>query len=435
METSKSLFTTGEHAFKRGAWKQALAAFGGVVAAQPAHLKTRFRIADALLNSGRRELAVDVYKAIAWHAIKSGFPLLGLVATKMVLLLDPSYEDVLVVLADLYSGQSDRLDRTSDGPAAVELGGDTAKPLSEEGEALLVKAAKLAADTEGSLSYPSKLPPIPLFSYLDEDSFIEVLAKLRLRRYADEEVIIRQGERGESFFMIADGDVLIKRDVDDDDGGVMLANLHRGSVFGELALISDEPRQASAIAKGDVDVLEMKRSDLVVASSQLEGVTEAMKLFTRERFLRNLTATHPFFSSLSREQRHKVGDLFKIVRIGHDAPLIKEGTKGPGLFLLLGGAAEVSKAGAGDRVHLATLKGGDLCGEMSLLGDSPTTATVTAVEDMEALFLSRDDFHTVVREHPELVKYLAGLTDERLRQNRALLHSRGLLEDDEHVMI
>ena len=33
------------------------------------------------------------------------------------------------------------------------------------------------------------------------------------------------------------------------------------------------------------------------------------------------------------------------------------------------------------------------------------------------------------------MKYLASLTDERIRQNRALLHGRGLFEDDEHVMI
>jgi hypothetical protein len=76
-----------------------------------------------------------------------------------------------------------------------------------------------------------------------------------------------------------------------------------------------------------------------------------------------------------------------------------------------------------------------LRGEMSLVGDQHTQATVAATEDLEALFLAREDFKDVVREHPELMRYLAGLTDERLRQNRALLHARGLLEDDEHVMI
>jgi CRP-like cAMP-binding protein len=202
-----------------------------------------------------------------------------------------------------------------------------------------------------------------------------------------------------------------------------------------MALISDEPRQASVVAKGDVDVLEMKRSDLIVAAAQLDGVSYALKAFTRERFLRNLTATHPFFSGLSREERHGVMENFRIVTCAKSQELIKESVSGPGLFLLLGGTASVSKQAQGDRVHLATLRGGDVCGEMSLLGDQPTTATVTADEDLEALFLAEDDFKAVVREHPELMKYLAGLNDERLRQNRALLHGRGLLEDDEHVMI
>lgn len=434
-ETAKSLFQQGDAAFKRGQWRAAMQAFCGVVEAVPGHLRSRFRIADSLLNLGRRDLAVDVYKAIALHAMHAGHPLLGLVATKMVLLLEPATEDVPLVLAELYSRDSERLSPLWDGPALVPPGDEPASLLEEEGEPLLMAAARIAARTAGALPVPDRLPAIPLFSFLDEDAFLSILGKLRLRRFADEEIVIREGEHGESFFMVADGDVLVKRDIDDDDGGVTLAHLHRGSVFGELALISDEPRQASVVAKGDVDVLEMRRSDLVVAAAQLRGVSEALKSFTRERFLRNLTATHPFFSGLSRDERHGVMESFRIVTFPAGQELIQEGGQGPGLFLLLGGAASVSKQAGGERVHLATLRGADVCGEMSLLGDQPTVATVTADEDLEALFLAHDDFKAVVREHPEVMKYLAGLTDERVRQNRALLHGRGLLEDDEHVMI
>ena len=70
-----------------------------------------------------------------------------------------------------------------------------------------------------------------------------------------------------------------------------------------------------------------------------------------------------------------------------------------------------------------------------MINDAPTSATVTADTDLDTLFLSREEFKNVVADHPALLKYLSGLTDERLRQNRALLYTRGLLEDDEHVMI
>ena len=432
--SAAQLFAQGDAAFKRGQWRAALQSFAGVVEAVPGNLRARFRVADALLNIGKRDLAIEVYKAIAWHAIKAGHPLLGLVATKMVLLLEPAYEDVLLVLAELYSKESDRVDALWEGPPLVQVGNEPARSLADDDE-LLDIAARRARTTEGTLAYPARLPSIPLFSFLEEDSFVSTLEKLRLRRFADDEIVIREGERGESFFMIADGDVLVKRDIDDDDGGVTLAHLHRGSVFGEMSLISDEPRQASVVAKGDVDVLEMRRSDLVVAAATLDGVSQALKSFTRERFLRNLTATHSFFSGLSREERHGVMESFRIVTFQQGMELIHEGGQGPGLFLLLGGSASVSKQAGRERVHLATLRGADVCGEMSLLGDQPTTATVTADEDLEALFLAHDDFKAVVREHPELMKYLASLTDERIRQNRALLHGRGLFEDDEHVMI
>ena len=432
-ETSRDLFDTADLAFKRGQWAEALAAFGGVVKAQPAHFRSRFRIADCLLNLGRRELALDVYKAIAWYAIKTGYPLLGLVAVKMILLLDPGFEDILVILSELYSEQSDRIGTAADAPEYPTLGDDAAEALSETDEALITEAAQIGQAMPDE-NFPERLPPIPLFSHLEEDSFIAILGKLRLRRYADDELIVRQGERGEPFFIIADGDVLIKRDIEE-DGGVTLAHLHRGAVFGEMALVSDEPRHASVVARGDVDVLEMRRSELVVAAAHLDGVTAALKLFTRERFLGNLTATHPLFTALSRAERHKMMDLFVPVNCAAGDELIAEGQPGPGLFLLLGGAAEVSKMAQDERVYLATLKAGDLCGEMSLVGDAPTNASVIAQEPVEALFLSREKFLETVREHPQIMKYLAGLSDERVRQNRAVLQQKGLLEDDEHIMV
>ena len=437
--SAAAVFERGDEAFKRGQWKAALQAFVGVVESCPWHLKARFRIADAVLNIGRRDLALSVYRAISWHSTKAGYPLMGMVAAKMVTLLDPSADDVLVILAELYSNESDRVDPVYGGPPLVGLGEHSASSVVEpEGDALLEHACRTACRGDGNFQYPKQLPPIPLFSYLDEESFIAVVGKLRLRRFADEEVIIRQDERGDSFFMIADGSVLMKRDLDDEDGGVTLAHLHRGSVCGELALISDEPRHASVVARGDVDVLELRRSDLVVASAQLGGISKGLKLFTRERFLRNLTATHAFFQGLSREERHWVMERFCVVTAKAGDVLIEEGRRGPGLFMMLGGAASVAKRhGSRDceRIHLATLRGGDLCGEMSMINDAPTSATVTADTDLDTLFLSREEFKNVVADHPALLKYLSGLTDERLRQNRALLYTRGLLEDDEHVMI
>lgn len=438
--------TDADADFAHGRWRQAAAGYAGVVAACPLHLRARLRVGDALLNLGHQGQALDVYRAVHGLAVIAGAPLLGLVAQKIVTLLEPGADDGASALAEQYARGADRLDALLPPLSAVQAGNEPATPLVDDAALLATASAVASAMPRGTRPAPN-VPPIPLFSYLDEDDFVAALECLRLRRFCDGEVIIRQGERSESVFIIADGEVgIVRGGVGDDSDGdgehdVTLARLRGGAVFGELALISDEPRQASAVAVGDVDVLEMRRSDLVVAAAHIPGLSEALRLFTRERFLRNLTATHPFFAPLGRDDRHRVMELTRILTFQAGDVLIQEGQRGPGLFVLLGGLATVKKAlplSPGEplqHIHLASLRGGDLCGEMSMLNDAPTNATVTCTADMEALFLSRDAFKAVTAEHPELLRYLAGVTDERLRKNRALLHGRGLLEDDEHVMI
>lgn len=443
--TASVLLTTAEQHFDRARWRPALAAFAGVARAVPDHLRARLRIGDILLNLGERRRARDVYRALVDVAAVGGQPLLAIAAVKLVHLLDDDNDDTtaaddgLDTVTARFAVDSERLDALFAGPQTVVVG-DAAADAIDDDDTLFDVAVAIA--TQPATTSAPILPVVPFFSLLDEDAFATVVAGAQLRRFSDEEFVIRQGDRSESLFMIADGEVLIRKEDgndDDDDEAVTLAHLRRGAVFGELSLISDEPRQASVIAHGEVDIIELRCADLVVAAASTPGVSEALRRFTRERFLRNLTATHPFFAPLSKPERHRVMEVTHVATFTSGEVLIEEGQRGPGLFVLLGGQAAVKKklqkADDVEHIHLATLRGGDLCGEMSMLNDAPTTATVTCVEPLEALFLSRDSFREVTSEHPSLLRYLASVTDERLRHNRALLSGRGLIEDDEHVMI
>src|SRR5438128_721490 len=88
----------------------------------------------------------------------------------------------------------------------------------------------------------------------------------------------------------------------------------------------------------------------------------------------------PFFADLTPE------DLDRIARIGDRrsfAPgeaIVTKDAVGGGMFVLLSGSATVETGG---RVH--TLRAGDFFGEMALLAGSPRTATVTALEPVEAM--------------------------------------------------
>ena len=61
-------------------------------------------------------------------------------------------------------------------------------------------------------------------------------------------VIIREGEKGDNFYIIEDGTVEVQKE------GKKVADLSVGQFFGEKALLSEDVRQATCIASGEVKV-------------------------------------------------------------------------------------------------------------------------------------------------------------------------------------
>ncbi|MEZ4271389.1 MAG: hypothetical protein R3C68_08140 [Myxococcota bacterium] len=109
---------------------------------------------------------------MAWHAIKVGHPLWGMVATKMAAAMDRTQGDLVHVVAQLYSKDSDRIDPNSSVRQRRRLKKtDTlGQAHFHTGERLIDDAGREAANMEGVESFPHKLPPIPLFSFLDEEA-------------------------------------------------------------------------------------------------------------------------------------------------------------------------------------------------------------------------------------------------------------------------
>jgi putative peptide zinc metalloprotease protein len=91
-------------------------------------------------------------------------------------------------------------------------------------------------------------------------------------RAAAGETVIRQGEPGDECFLIRSGEL----DVIDESGERerQLARLHAGALFGEAALLTGAPRNATVRAVSDVELLVLGREDMLAAMSADVGVTD-----------------------------------------------------------------------------------------------------------------------------------------------------------------
>ena len=103
---------------------------------------------------------------------------------------------------------------------------------------------------------------VPLIKSLPRHEQLEMYSKLTRMVYQSEDFIIKEGDPGEDFFIVLEGVVRVQ----DALHGV-LVSLQAGHCFGEMALLSDEPRVASVVAQGKVICLCLSKAAFRAALS------------------------------------------------------------------------------------------------------------------------------------------------------------------------
>lgn len=102
------------------------------------------------------------------------------------------------------------------------------------------------------------LSSVPLFSGISDDSMSRLVAVAGEQEFAAGSFIVRQGQVGTGLYVIVDGAVNIVRGADE-----VIATLKTGEFFGELSVIDQQPRNASAQAVESTTVLAVASWDLL----------------------------------------------------------------------------------------------------------------------------------------------------------------------------
>jgi CRP-like cAMP-binding protein len=131
----------------------------------------------------------------------------------------------------------------------------------------------LAADIEAPSFAPTlqslaDLRALPSFAHLGTEPLAELLEHGGWTNAAPGDEVIRQGDPGDAFYVIADGQADVVRD------GTPVAHLGPGEHFGELALIDDAPRAATIVATTPMRLFRLERRgfERVIAEAFDRGV-------------------------------------------------------------------------------------------------------------------------------------------------------------------
>jgi len=101
----------------------------------------------------------------------------------------------------------------------------------------------------------------PTFRKLPPANIEELLNRLEPVKVHAGSTIIRQGDPGDYFYMINEGVALVTRNPDNNEDSIEITELNEGSSFGEAALISDKPRNATVSMMTDGVLLRLSKED------------------------------------------------------------------------------------------------------------------------------------------------------------------------------
>jgi CRP-like cAMP-binding protein len=118
----------------------------------------------------------------------------------------------------------------------------------------------------------------------------------------------------------------------------------------------------------------------------------------------------PLFAELGKRELAAVGRVADDIDLAAGKELIRENEAGRQFFVLLEGEAVVRRRGR----KVNALGPGDFFGEIALLSDRPTTATVTTTTPVVVAVITRASFRRVIRDNPAIQLKLLKVLAERL---------------------
>ena len=129
-------------------------------------------------------------------------------------------------------------------------------------------------------SLAARLSSVPMFRALPPDLIGELLPQIQERTYQPGTTIIRQGEPGDSFFVIERGEVAV---IDERGGGRTVGTLRDNDVFGEMALLTGEPRSATAVAVKETRVWSIFKEQFDRLLNASPELSEAVHRLANQR--------------------------------------------------------------------------------------------------------------------------------------------------------
>ncbi len=267
-----------------------------------------------------------------------------------------------------------------------------------------------------------------LLAGASEAQIRELLFFSKFHRVAPGTIVFRQNDFSESLYMILDGtlEILTRENHGAERSVVTMA---AGEYFGEMSLISGRRRSGTVRALGEAFLWEVGRKAML---KFIHTVPQAKHLVDRTFIVRAFQIY--VFPRADYTVLSAIAERAEVLTYERDKAIVREGDEGDSFFFLRSGKVKVHQTRNGRELVIAYLSAGQYFGEMALLTGEPRMASVSAIDRVEVVRLSRADFLGCLESSSALKKNFE--EEAKRRHLRALeMHVRPELAEVGNFMV
>ncbi len=253
----------------------------------------------------------------------------------------------------------------------------------------------------------------PLLSNLEHSTLEALLPELERIELNQGQLLFKKGDTGDSYYIVESGAMKITTN------DLTLNRLTAGQGFGEMSLLSDQPRSATAVADPEATLIRLSRAGFLQLTELQPDLVDQFYALMQSLMRHSLLATalRRICGEFEDAVLYDIEDEFVWEVYAPGEVILQQGAPGDDALVIVSGRVRATFNHNETERVLGEVGSGSIVGEMSLLSKTTRSATVTAIRQTRVARMNHTVFEKIMRTQPEFALRLMEMMVERQQHN------------------